>query len=419
MGMRIFKREFDYATVSRRIFAVLEESDLPQQTIFKRLLQIAVESVAAEGGALVTYAGSQLVVRECLGWESFSFRTEECRPFIHWLKREREVVSRQRLLHDRELTPVKRAGLAFFVQFQAEICLPLIVNQRFCGFITLVTAKGRRADDAEMIKILSWLGLQFGLVLQNVDLQASVNHLQMQLNEFDKLKAQMLANLSHELRTPLTGVIGFTELLQEEVDGSLNEAQRGHVDAILQSSNKLLRILSTLVHLARLESGSMAINVQQFHLAPVVGSLLNELHLNDATQIDVEVTRETPRIYGDLTLVRQIFKHLLDNAAKYTAKGKITVSAVKKGEMLEVQIKDTGIGIDREKLDMIFEGFFQADGGLNRHFEGTGLGLTVTKKLVELHGGRLRVQSRPGRGSSFYFTLPLKPTSIRFKELAA
>ena len=144
----------------------------------------------------------------------------------------------------------------------------------------------------------------------------------------------------------------------------------------------------------------------------------------DASEKKIQLTAEIPpalgEIYMDEDKMIQVLTNLLGNAMKFTPEGgKITVSIFNKEDKIEVRITDTGIGIEKEKLEKIFEGFVQADGSITRHFSGVGLGLTVTRKLVELHGGRLWVHSRPGRGSRFYFTLPLKPITIRHKELAA
>lgn len=416
--MIFFKPEFDYEELSSRVFAILHKFSNPHD-IYPQLLKIAMETADTDGGSLVIRDGDKYTVRECLGWESFAFRMEECLPFIYWLRRHREVVTRRQLLSDAYYAPIKKAGLAFFVQFQAEACLPLFVHGTLYGFINLGSRRGKQTYHKAVFKVMSWLATQFALVLQNVELKGQLLHQQGELKQFEALKNQMLANLSHELRTPLTSVIGFAELLEAGVDGTLNDAQRSHVKSILESGNKLLKILSTLIDLARLESGSTSLNVQQFHLAPIVTSLTDDIGLPEKIHLDVQLNGHTPRIYGDLGLVRQVFKHLLENAAKYTAEGSIGISAVKKGEMLEVCVADTGIGIAAEKLEMIFEGFCQADGGITRTFQGAGLGLAVTKKLVHLHGGRLWVHSRPGQGSRFYFTLPLKPISIRHKELAA
>ena len=405
--MIFFQSDFDYEALSQRIFSILHKFSNPQD-IYPQLLKIAMETADTDGGSLVIKDGERYTVKECLGWESFAFRIEECLPFIYWLRRHQAVVTRQQLLSDPYFAPIKKAGLAFFVQFQTEICLPLFVQEGLYGFINLGPKRDRKRYPGNVPKRMSWLSTQFSLVLQNVELKGLLGRQQMELRACEELKSQMLANLSHELRTPLTSVLGFAEILEAGVDGPMNVIQKGHVRSILESGSKLHKILSTLMDLARLETG-----------ATLVTSMLSEIALPEKTRLEMNLNGQTPRIYGDLPLVRQVFKHLLDNAAKYTSEGTITVSAAKKGEMVEVCVADTGIGIAAEKLEMIFEGFCQADGGITRTFQGAGLGLAVTKKLVQLHGGRLWVLSRPGQGSRFYFTLPLKPISIRHKELAA
>ncbi len=126
----------------------------------------------------------------------------------------------------------------------------------------------------------------------------------------------------------------------------------------------------------------------------------------------MKLNEETPGVYGDEMRLRQVLKHLLENAVKFTKRGKILVNAEKCGEMLKVSIKDTGIGIDKKRQKAIFEGFHQADGSATREYEGLGLGLTISKKLVELHGGRIWLNSKIGQGSEFNFTLPLKPAGV-------
>ena len=229
----------------------------------------------------------------------------------------------------------------------------------------------------------------------------------------------MPPNLPNKLRTPLTGIIGFAELLQEEVDGTLNEYQKQYVGKVLEGGNRLLDLLSTLVDLAKVEAGSHTLNVRHFHLAPVVSRLVEQIPLSEKIQLSMHLNGGTPRIYGDLGMVQQIFKHLLENAAKYTEEGFIRVGAEKKGEELEICVEDSGVGIALEKQEWIVEGFRQAEGGADRLYSGTGLGLAVARRLVQLHGGRMWVKSKPGQGSRFYFTLPLKPVGLRYKELAA
>jgi len=146
---------------------------------------------------------------------------------------------------------------------------------------------------------------------------------------------------------------------------------------------------------------------------------VKSLRLNEETRVCVALDAMTPGVYGDEERVRQVFKHLLENAAKFTKRGRISVEAEKTGEMLKIAIVDTGIGIAREKQKEIFEDFRQADGSMTREYAGLGLGLSISRRIIELHGGRLWLASKVGKGSRFYFTLPLKPVSVRYPEISA
>ena len=416
--MNFFRSEIDHEILSTKIFDILDRFHSPQD-IYVQILKLTLDIAHAEGGSLIVKEEDGFSVRACIAGESFSFRGEETLSFIHWLKKHRRLMTRQDLLEKPELTSIKRGGLAYFVQFRAEVCLPLFIGGNLFGLINLGSPQGKASYPRETLKILTWMGKQFAFVLKNAAMQETLSKQTLEIKELKELKHQMLANLSHELRTPLTGIIGFAELLMEGIDGTLNVSQKEYVREILGNSQNLIQILTTLIHLARLESGNVALNVQQFPLEPIVKDLIEEISFAEGLDFKVYLNGGMPHIYGDNDLVRQVFKHLLENAAKYTSEGEIAISGAKKGEMLEICIADTGIGIEKEKLEKIFEGFVQADGSITRHFSGVGLGLTVTRKLVELHGGRLWVHSRPGRGSRFYFTLPLKPITIRHKELAA
>ncbi len=412
------RREFELGELSKKFLTPLHEARSPS-ALYPMVLKAAVESMSACGGSLVLCYGDDFEVKECLGWKSFSFRKEECLPFIQWLRKHRQTVTRKEIVEDPDYASVKAAGLHFFVQFQAEACLPLFIHHDLIGFINLGGRQETGDYHTGARDVLEWLGSQFSFALYAARLKEERHEQTEVVREYKGLKDQILSNLSHELRTPLTSVIGFAELLEEEVDGPLTEGQRAHVKQILDGGGRLLDVLSMLVDLAKLESGSQSLNVSQFHVSPIVGSLAEQIAVNDRTKLEVNLNGTTPRIYGDLAMVRQIFRHLLENAAKYTEAGSIRVTAEKKGEDLEICVADTGVGIPEGKQDVIFEGFCQADGGTNREFQGTGLGLVVAKRLVELHGGRIWVKSKPGQGSRFYFTLPIKPVGIKSKNLAA
>lgn len=416
--MLFSKKKYDYEESAKKL-SVLFAKNFPSNEFHCNLLKFLCETTASIGAALVLKEKETFSIRHCLGWESFSFRMEECLGLIQWLKKNRGTITRLQLLEETRFAPIKTMGLNFFIQFQAEVCLPLFVGEEMVGFVTLSQKKEGRPYTQACRQVLDWLGPQLAMSLNNSLLWEKIRYQNVELAEVTDLKSQIVANLSHELKTPLTAVIGFAELLAEEVDGTLNEEQKKHIGQVLDGSNRLLKILTALVDLAKLEAGNFPLNIQQFHLAPLVTSLSDELPLNRDTALQIEIDSATPRIYGDLGLVRQIFRHILDNAAKYTPEGNVKVSASKKGDVLEVCVADTGIGIAEEKISRIFDDFYQADGGITRRFDGSGLGLTLSKKLVELHGGRMWAKSQIGKGSRFYFTLPLKPVAIKHRELAA
>ena len=409
---------YDYEELAKKFSAIIHKN-LSLEALNLNLLKFLADTVHTEGAALVLKEKEIYSVRQCLGWKSFVFRAEDFKDLICWFNKHRQVLTRSQILEDIHFSSIKKGALPFFGQFQAEICVPLFVQEELLGFITLSGKKNGKSYTAACRALLDWFGGQIALFLKNAMLREEISHQKMELETVQDLKSQILANLSHELRTPLTGVIGFAELLAEEMDGSLNEEQKKHVVQIQDGTDRLYKILSAFVDLAKLEAGSLPLHVQQFSLAPLITSLSDEIPFNEETQFKIDLESKTPMIYGDLSLVRQIFKHLLDNAAKYTPKGEVHVSADKKGEMLEVCVADTGIGISEEKLSRIFEGLYQVDGGITREFQGAGIGLALSRKLIELHGGRLWVKSQPGRGSRFFFTLPLKPVVIRHRELAA
>lgn len=412
------KKGYDYDSLAKKLSVLFSKKNSPNN-FYLSLLQFFCDALGSQRGTLVLKEGERFIPRQSLKEENFSFRMEECIPFIEWLKKYKEPISRQQLLSEPKFATLKKMGLHFFIQFQAEICIPLFIEERLAGFITLSSKQEGKPYTEACRNLCNWIAVQVALSLQNTRMMDESRYHQVEVDAAKELKNQIISNLSHEFKTPLTGVIGFAELLAEEIDGPLNPEQKNHIERVLEGAQRLLKVLTALVDLAKLETGHLPLNVQQFHLEPLVASLSEELPFSSDTAFKVSLTGDTPRIYGDLTHVRQIFKQILDNAAKYTPQGFVEVTAGKKGEMLEVCVADSGIGIAEDKLGKIFENFYQVDGGLSRRFEGSGVGLTLSKKLVELHGGRLWVESAPGLGSRFFFTLPLKPIVIKHRELAA
>jgi signal transduction histidine kinase len=231
-----------------------------------------------------------------------------------------------------------------------------------------------------------------------------------ELETASKHKSDFLANMSHELRTPLNAVIGFSEVLHEQMFGELNERQLAYVDDIREAGQHQLSLINDVLDLAKIEAGRMELELSEFALPAVLRSAVS-MHAERANQAGIELGLRTEpeeiTITADERRVRQIVFNLVSNAVKFTPpEGRVDISAHLENDHVEVAVADTGPGISRAELETIFEEFEQTAEG--KQVEGTGLGLPLSRKLVELHGGRLWAESEPGRGSTFRFTLPLE-----------
>jgi PAS domain S-box-containing protein len=232
----------------------------------------------------------------------------------------------------------------------------------------------------------------------------------------NQAKSDFLANMSHELRTPLNHIIGFTELVVDQLFGPLNDAQTENLNDVLQSSHHLLELINDILDLSKVEAGRMEIEPTTFQLAPLLENslvMVKEKGLKHGIALNLDVHNAPPTIRADQRKFKQILYNLLSNAVKFTPDGgnvRLSARMTNGGQppQLEVSVSDTGIGIAADHLERIFDTFEQVESSTARHFEGTGLGLALSRRLVELHGGRIWAES-PGlnAGSRFVFTLPL------------
>ncbi|MCF6159251.1 MAG: response regulator [wastewater metagenome] len=232
----------------------------------------------------------------------------------------------------------------------------------------------------------------------------------------NKAKSEFLANMSHELRTPLNAIIGFSEVLRDKLYGDLNEDQMDFILDINSSAHHLLQMINDILDLSKVEAGKLELKYEEFEISKVIEGVLNTLKgLYSKKHLSVEISLHDPaeRIVADSVKFKQVMYNLLSNAIKFTQEnGNITIrSRMLKDELdfIEIAVSDTGIGIAPEDYTKIFVEFKQVDSSISRKYEGTGLGLTLTKKLVELHGGKIWFESKLGVGSTFYFTLPRNP----------
>lgn len=229
------------------------------------------------------------------------------------------------------------------------------------------------------------------------------------LTQIDKLKDEFLANTSHELRTPLNGIIGLAESLRDGVAGEVSPKMKYHLSLIADSGKRLASLVNDILDFSQLKNKGLILNKKAVDiqvLVDVVLTLSKPLIANKAVIFANNIPKNLPSAFADEDRVLQILHNLIGNAAKFTDRGVINVTASVEDDFLQIEIGDTGTGIPADRIGDIFESFTQLEGGMERAHGGAGLGLSVTKQLVELHGGHVRVESVLGIGSTFYFTLP-------------
>ncbi|HEX3093389.1 MAG TPA: PAS domain-containing sensor histidine kinase [Candidatus Angelobacter sp.] len=244
------------------------------------------------------------------------------------------------------------------------------------------------------------------LTMKNEQLEARNR----EVEHANRLKNEFLASMSHELRTPLHTIIGFSELLTEQLEGPLGEKQQRFIGHILQDARHLLELINEILDISKIESGRLELKRESFDFSQCVEEVLAGIrHQAAARNITLEnKNRFQSSLHADRLRVKEILYNLLSNAVKFTPEGgRVWVEAISEGDTLHVSVCDTGIGIPEKEHPSIFEKFYQVGDTTGGVREGTGLGLPITKHLVELHGGTISVESRPGQGSSFRLTFPL------------
>jgi signal transduction histidine kinase/DNA-binding response OmpR family regulator len=263
--------------------------------------------------------------------------------------------------------------------------------------------------------LVSAISQQLALALQDVRSYELTRHALDEMRKADQLKSQFLANMSHELRTPLNSIIGFSRVIIKGIDGPITETQEHDLNAIYNAGQHLLGLINNILDFSKIESGKMELSISELDLGEVIKDVIaTAMGLVEDRPIELlmDVPDNLPHVQADNIRTRQILLNLLSNAAKFTEEGqigiKVRAESVGDREEIQVTVFDTGSGIALEDHDKLFEPFSQIDVLRDMQMGGTGLGLSISKHLVELQGGRIWVDSIPGSGSSFTFTIPLR-----------
>ena len=252
---------------------------------------------------------------------------------------------------------------------------------------------------------------ELGALAENINrMDVELGRLYLALASASRHKSEFLANMSHELRTPLNAIIGFSDVLSLELAGPINDTQRQYVEDVQDAGQHLLSLINDILDLSKVEAGRMELALGEVSIVDVLERGLT-MHRARATRnaiaLELNVEPSVGVVHADERKVRQIVFNLVSNAVKFTPSGgRVEVSALRRDGVVEIAVADTGIGIPVADQQRIFEEFQQAVDGAIDPAEGTGLGLTLSRRFVELHGGRLWVESEPGRGTTFRFTLP-------------
>jgi PAS domain S-box-containing protein len=297
---------------------------------------------------------------------------------------------------------------------QAEMAVPMIVGNRVLGVFD-VQSRDPQGFSAEDANIYTTLAAQVAVALQNARLYVEQSATVTQLRELDRLKSSFLANMSHELRTPLNSILGFADVILEGLDGPLTVNMDNDLRLIQKNGQHLLHLINDVLDMAKIEAGRMNLNPEKFRVNEVLdevtsitSTLASEknlaLFMEECSDREVEV-------YADHTRLRQVMINLVNNAIKFTETGRISMKVEPlEGARVLITVKDTGIGIPPDKLEAVFQEFTQVDTSSTRKAGGTGLGLPISRRLVEMHGGRLWAESTgvKGEGSVFYVELPVE-----------
>ena len=315
-------------------------------------------------------------------------------------------------------------------RIEADVCLPLFWEKEITGIIVLGKKISKESYSKEDIELLEFLSSQSAIAFQNArfydqvedlsqNLQQKVNAQTKklrtayeELKKVDEAKTKFISMASHQLRTPLTAIKGYISMLLEGDYGELKSREKDVLDKVFQSNERLIGIVGDLLDISRMELGKMKLNKTKVNINDLVMSCYEEMKVRaKEKKLDFKlknVKGKIPKINIDELKIRQAVLNILDNAIRYTKKGKIEISAFKKNQSVIIKVEDTGVGLIEEERKSIFENFNRGAAGINLFIEGTGLGLAIARRYLNLHKGEIWAESAGGdKGSSFYIKLPI------------
>ena len=290
------------------------------------------------------------------------------------------------------------------------MAVPLLREERIVGGL-VIWRREPGTFSAEVVNLLQTFATQSVMAIENARLFREVEEKGRELVAASKHKSQFLANMSHELRTPLNAILGYTELILDNIYGEVSEKVRDVLTRLEQSGRHLLALINDVLDLSKIEAGQLKLSPSVYSIQDVVQTVftgVEPLAAEKKLVMKTTVAPDLPLGYGDERRLSQVFLNLVGNAIKFTEVGEVEVEVKAIDSAFLVAVSDTGPGIAPSDQERIFQEFHQIDNTSARKKGGTGLGLSISKRIVEMHGGRIWVESSPGKGSTFWFTLPFR-----------
>jgi signal transduction histidine kinase len=402
------------SAVSRTVSSTL---DLP--TVLTTIVSRAVQLAGAAGGVIYEYddATQKFQLRASHRMEEELVEALRAAPIslgegaTGQAALRREPVQLPDIGDVEAFSAIRIRAVLLQLGYRSVLAVPLLSEQRILGVLT-IWRQAAGFFPEEVVNLLQTFAGQSALAIQNARLFREIADKSRQLEAASRHKSEFLANMSHELRTPLNAILGFSEVLAERMFGEVNEKQAEYLQDILSSGRHLLSLINDILDLSKVEAGRLELELGRFHLPTALDNALT-LVRERATRHRIRLTQTVDGRVGDIVAderkVKQILLNLLSNAVKFTPEGgRVGVTVTTADGVVTIAVRDTGIGIGLEDQATIFEAFRQVGREDARTQEGTGLGLTLAKKFVELHGGRIWVHSQVGQGSTFSFTLPVR-----------
>ena len=400
-------------TATAEILRVISSTPTDTQPVFDAIVQSGLNVFPGGRVAIALLEGDGVHVRAATGLSSEATLTEVIVPASYESAIGTAIVDGRTVnILDTEApdAPIHARDNGRKLGFRAIAVAPMMREGQAIGAINVLSKEPGGFTEKQMV-ILKTFADQAVIAIENVRLFREIQDKSRQLEAANLHKSEFLANMSHELRTPLNAIIGFSEVLQQKMFGEMNEKQAEYIDDIHSSGKHLLSLINDILDLSKVEAGRTELDLAEFGVRDAIDSarlLVRERAQRQGIELADDIDSEVGTIIGDERKFKQILLNLMSNAVKFTPQGgRVTLGAHRFNDHIEVSVTDTGVGIAPEDQGKVFEAFQQVGTDIMRKAEGTGLGLTLTRKFVELHGGKLELESEVGKGSRFYFTLPL------------